>query len=95
MHPSRLRCFLPGLAILLITAASPAQLRLARIFGDHMVLGIFLGFAVPFVPLPVMLLGTIVILVQAVVFTLLTIVYIAMAVEEHEHHHDEAHAGAH
>jgi F-type H+-transporting ATPase subunit a len=68
---------------------------MGNMFGDHMVLGIFLGFAVPFVPLPVMMLGTIVIIVQAVVFTLLTIVYIAMAVEEHEHHHDEAHAGAH
>ncbi len=68
---------------------------MGNMFGDHMVLGIFLGFGVPFVPLPVMMLGTIVIIVQAVVFTLLTIVYIAMAVEEHEHHHDEAHAGAH
>ncbi|NRA96192.1 MAG: hypothetical protein HRU14_08295 [Planctomycetes bacterium] len=38
MHTPRLGCLLPGLAILLVTAASPAQLRLARIFGDHMVL---------------------------------------------------------
>jgi F-type H+-transporting ATPase subunit a len=78
-----------------VRPCSLALRLMGNMFGDHMVLGIFLGFAVPFVPLPVMLLGTIVILVQAVVFTLLTIVYIAMAVEEHEHHDDEAHAGAH
>lgn len=77
-----------------VRPCSLALRLMGNMFGDHMVLGIFLGFAIPFVPLPVMLLGTIVILVQAVVFTLLTIVYVAMAVEEHEHH-DEAHAGAH
>ncbi|MGM0576546.1 MAG: F0F1 ATP synthase subunit A [Myxococcota bacterium] len=61
---------------------------MGNMFGDHMVLGIFLGFHVLFVPLPVMALGLIVVTVQALVFTLLTIVYIAMAVEEHEHEHE-------
>ena len=63
----------------------------ATLLSTHLeqVLGIFLGFqALGFVlvPLPVMLLGTVVIIVQAVVFTLLTIVYISMAVEEHDDH---------
>ena len=72
-------------------------LRLAgNMYGDHKVLGIFLGFqalGIVLVPLPVMLLGTVVVIVQAVVFTLLTIVYISMAVETHDDHGEEA--GAH
>ena len=83
----------------LVRPASLALRLAGNMFGDHKVLGIFLGFqALGFVlvPLPVMLLGTVVIIVQAVVFTLLTIVYISMAVEEHGDHHDGDHgASAH
>ena len=64
---------------------------LGNMFGDHMVLTIFLGFHLLFVPLPVMFLGIIVCVVQALVFTLLTIVYVAMASEDHDHE-DHAHA---
>ncbi|MEC9073216.1 MAG: F0F1 ATP synthase subunit A, partial [Myxococcota bacterium] len=83
----------------LVRPASLALRLAGNMFGDHKVLGIFLGFqALGFVlvPLPVMILGTVVIIVQAVVFTLLTIVYISMAVEEHGDHHDGEHgASAH
>ncbi|MCB9728772.1 MAG: F0F1 ATP synthase subunit A [Deltaproteobacteria bacterium] len=73
---------------------------MGNMFGDHMVLGIFLGIFPLLLPLPVMVLGLIVVTVQTLVFTLLSIVYIALAVEEHEHHddhaeHGEAHAHAH
>lgn len=81
----------------LVRPASLALRLAGNMFGDHQVLGIFLGFqALGFVlvPLPVMLLGTVVIIVQAVVFTLLTIVYISMAVEEHGDH-DAEHGAAH
>ena len=73
-----------------VRPCSLALRLMGNMYGDHMVLGIFLSFHFLLVPLPVMALGAIVIIVQAVVFTLLAIVYIAMAVEEHEHH-DEAH----
>ena len=71
--------------------ARPLSLTL-RLFGnmvgDHKVLSIFLGFGVFFVPLPVMVLGTIVCIVQTLVFCLLSVVYIGMAIEDlHAEHH--------
>ena len=70
--------------------ARPLSLTL-RLFGnmvgDHKVLSIFLGFGILFVPIPVMILGTIVCIVQALVFCLLSAVYIGMALEDlHDHH---------
>ena len=70
--------------------ARPMSLTL-RLFGnmvgDHKVLTIFLGFGFLLVPLPVMVLGTIVCLIQTLVFCLLSTVYIGMAIEDlHEHH---------
>jgi len=69
--------------------ARPASLAIrlmGNMFGDHAVLAAFMGFGILLVPLPVMVLGTIVCIVQAVVFCLLSIVYIAMAVEHAEDH---------
>ena len=74
-----------------VRPCSLALRLLGNMFGDHMVLSIFMGFNIIFVPLPVMVLGLLVCIVQTVVFTMLTIVYIALAVEEHDHHHDEGH----
>jgi F-type H+-transporting ATPase subunit a len=53
---------------------------------DHLVVSIFLGMIALFVPLPVMFLGIIVILVQTLVFCLLTSIYIGLATEHTEHH---------
>jgi len=65
-------------------------LRLAgNMIGDHKVLGIFLGLVPLIVPMPVMVLGLLVCVVQAMVFCLLSVVYIGMAIEEH--HHEEGH----
>lgn len=70
--------------------ARPLSLTL-RLFGnmvgDHKVLSIFLGFGLFFVPLPVMILGTIVCIVQTLVFCLLSVVYIGMAIEDLHHDH--------
>lgn len=52
---------------------------------DHLILGIFLGLVAVLVPLPVMLLGCLVILVQTLVFTLLTCIYIDLATAHEEH----------
>ena len=71
---------------------------MGNMFGDHLVLGIILSFHMLVLPLPVMLLGCIVCVVQTVVFTLLAIVYVSLAVEEHEHDdhgHGHAEAAAH
>ena len=71
----------------------------ANMVGDHAVLAAFLGLLPIFVPLPFLLLGFIVCLVQTIVFVLLTTIYIALAVEEAhhdggEHHEEAAHAAA-
>jgi F-type H+-transporting ATPase subunit a len=64
---------------------------MANMTADHLVLTIFCGllpaslFFIP-VPLPMYLLGTIVVIVQTLVFCLLSTVYISMAIEPAEHH---------
>ncbi|MDD9934326.1 MAG: F0F1 ATP synthase subunit A [Myxococcales bacterium] len=73
--------------------ARPASLAIrlmANMTADHKVLTIFLGFmsgiAILFpLPLPVYVLGTLVVIVQTLVFCLLSTVYIAMAIEHAEH----------
>ena len=73
--------------------ARPLSLSLrlmGNMVGDHSVLVIFLGLVPLLVPVPIMVLGTIVCIVQALVFCLLSVVYIGLAIE----HHDE-HAEAH
>ncbi|MCU0689882.1 MAG: F0F1 ATP synthase subunit A [Polyangiaceae bacterium] len=62
---------------------------------DHLLAGIFLGLFALLVPVPVMFLGVIVILVQTLVFTLLSSIYIALATEHEEHDHAGGHAHAH
>jgi F-type H+-transporting ATPase subunit a len=70
--------------------ARPLSLSLrlmGNMFGDHTVLAIFLGL-VPFVvPLPIMLLGVLVCIVQTLVFCLLSVVYIGLAIERTEEAH--------
>lgn len=63
---------------------------------DHLLLSIMLGIFTLFLPIPIMILGTLVAIVQVLVFCLLTSIYIALATEGHEDHggghgHDEAH----
>jgi F-type H+-transporting ATPase subunit a len=66
---------------------------------DHLLGTIFLGLFAVLVPVPVMFLGVIVILVQTLVFTLLSSIYIALATEHEEEHEHAAHGaeehGAH
>ena len=73
--------------------ARPASLGIrlmANMTADHLVVAIFLGllpaafFWVP-VALPMYVLGTLVVVVQTLVFCLLSTVYISMAIEHAEH----------
>lgn len=52
---------------------------------DHLILGTFMGLIAVLLPLPVMLLGCLVIVVQTLVFSLLTAIYIGLATEHEEH----------
>jgi F-type H+-transporting ATPase subunit a len=51
---------------------------------DHLILAIFIGFFPVLVPVPLMMLGTLIALVQTLVFSLLAAVYVSMATE-HDH----------
>ncbi len=53
---------------------------------DHLVLFTFMGLVAVVLPLPVMLLGCLVIVVQTLVFSLLTAIYIGLATEHEEEH---------
>jgi F-type H+-transporting ATPase subunit a len=58
---------------------------------DHLLVTIALGMVALFVPVPIIMLGTLICVVQVLVFCLLTSIYIALATEHEEH---EAHAPA-
>jgi F-type H+-transporting ATPase subunit a len=78
---------------LLSTCIRPLTLSIRLMVNmavDHMLLGLFAGLVMVFVPIPIMMLGTLVALVQTLVFCLLTAIYIALATEHAEH--GEAHA---
>lgn len=70
--------------------ARPLSLSLrlmANMFADHLVLGVFLGLVPFLVPVPVMLLGTLVVVVQTLVFCILSTVYIGLAIQHDDHGH--------
>jgi F-type H+-transporting ATPase subunit a len=52
---------------------------------DHLIVGIFAGLIAVIVPLPFMALGVLVLIVQTLVFTMLTCVYIGLATEHEAH----------
>lgn len=69
--------------------ARPVSLSMrlfGNIFGDHMVLSVFVLLVPLIVPLPMMVLGVFVAMVQTFVFTLLSMTYIAGAMEHAEEH---------
>lgn len=71
------------------TCVRPVTLSIrlmVNIAVDHLVASIFLGLIALLVPVPLMFLGMIVIVVQTVVFCLLSCIYIGLATEKAEHH---------
>ncbi|MEK6607730.1 MAG: F0F1 ATP synthase subunit A [Myxococcota bacterium] len=77
--------------------ARPVSLALrlmGNIAADHKVVAAFFALVPLLIPLPFMLLGVLVAIVQTLVFSLLTTVYIGMAVA-HGDHEEHGHAEAH
>ncbi len=62
---------------------------------DHLLLSILLAIFSLFLPIPIMMLGTLVAVVQVLVFCLLTSIYISLATEVHDDHAHGAEGGAH
>jgi len=65
----------------------------ANMFADHTVISIFLMLTAPFIPAIFMGIGVIVCLLQAFIFSLLTIIYISLAVHEAEEHEEHGEPG--
>jgi F-type H+-transporting ATPase subunit a len=74
---------------LISTCVRPVTLSIrlmVNIAVDHLVASIFLSLIALFVPVPLMFLAIIVIVVQTLVFCLLTCIYIGLATEKADHH---------
>lgn len=70
----------------LVRPVSLALRLFGNMTGDHVVLEIFTDLTKLFVPVVFYGLGLMVCIIQAFVFTLLSIIYLSMAVAHHEHH---------
>ena len=55
-----------------------------NIFGDHTAVAIFFGLVPLLLPLPMMVLGLLVAIIQTFVFILLSMTYFSLAIEEHD-----------
>lgn len=62
---------------------------------DHLLLSIMLGIFALFLPIPIMILGTLVAIVQVLVFCLLSSIYISLATEGHGDDHGHGHGHGH
>ena len=60
--------------------------------GDHLVLGIFTDMTYVLIPVAFYILGLLVCLIQAFVFTLLSVVYLSLALPHEDHEHGHGHA---
>jgi F-type H+-transporting ATPase subunit a len=66
------------------------SLRLfGNMMGDHQVIGAFISLTKLVIPVAFYVMGTLVSVIQAFVFTLLSMIYVALAIS---HGHDEGHA---
>jgi F-type H+-transporting ATPase subunit a len=74
----------------LVRPVSLALRLFGNMTGDHLVLEIFTGLTKVVIPVVFYMLGAFVSLVQAFVFTILSIIYLSLALAEHE-----VHEGAH
>ncbi len=82
----------PLIFVLEIVSHSIRPLSLAlrlrgNISGDHMVLAAFADISNYILPIPAMVLGIFVCFMQAFVFTILSVVYIGLSTEVHDHDH--------
>jgi len=84
-----LMIILEVISVLLVRPASLGLRLFGNMFGDHLVLEIFTSLTKVGVPVAFYLLGTLVSVIQAFVFTLLSMIYIGLAVAHHGDEHVE------
>lgn len=69
----------------LIRPFSLAIRLMVNMTADHMILSAFFGLVPLLVPVPFLLLGVLVVIIQTMVFCILTMVYISIAIAHEEH----------
>jgi F-type H+-transporting ATPase subunit a len=84
-----LMIILEVISVLLVRPASLGLRLFGNMFGDHLVLEIFTSLTKVGVPVAFYILGTLVSVIQAFVFTLLSMIYIGLAVAHHDGEHVE------
>jgi F-type H+-transporting ATPase subunit a len=70
---------------LIVRPITLAVRLMVNMTADHLLLGVIMGLVAVLIPLPVLALGCLVVLIQTLVFALLTAIYIALATEEEAH----------
>jgi len=75
----------------LVRPVSLALRLFGNMTGDHLVLGIFTDLTKLIIPVVFLMLGAFVCLIQAFVFTILSMVYLSLALEVHGDHGGEHH----
>lgn len=62
-----------------------------NLFVDHLVVSVFTALVFVLVPVPIMVLGVLVVVLQTYVFCLLSTVYFQLAIEHHDEHEEHGH----
>lgn len=73
-----------------VRPVSLALRLMGNMFGDHQVIFIFMSFGIPLIPIPLIVLGILVCVVQTAVFTLLFIAYLSLTINEDAAEEQEA-----
>jgi F-type H+-transporting ATPase subunit a len=88
--PINLLLFVVELVSMLIRPLTLSIRLMLNMAVDHLLVTVTLGIIALFLPVPVLVLGTLVVIIQVMVFCLLTAIYISLATEHEDEH--EAHA---
>ena len=89
--------FYPGEFFPRISPVSLSLRLFGNMMGDHEVIGAFISLTKLVVPVAFYCMGTLVSLIQAFVFTLLSMIYVALAISHggHDEEHGQEAQGSH
>jgi F-type H+-transporting ATPase subunit a len=92
--PINILLFAVELVSMLIRPLTLSVRLMLNMAVDHLLITITLGMIALFLPIPVLVLGTLVVIIQVMVFCLLSAIYISLATEHEDHETEHAPSGA-